>query len=62
MYLFLLSHPALACPPLQDAAPYFESALVLDPQDMEAAAGLEACRQQLLALKELRRAGQQQQL
>jgi hypothetical protein len=29
---------------------------------MEAAAGLEACRQQLLALKELRRAGQQQQL
>lgn len=51
----LASSALLLVPVLQDAVGYFESALALDPQDSEAAAGLQACSTQLAALAEARR-------
>ena len=42
----------------QDAVTYFESALALEPTDVEAAAGLERAQAELAALREARRAAQ----
>lgn len=41
--------------PPQDAVGYFESALALDASDAAAAAGLDQCQAQLVALREAAR-------